>query len=473
MKIGWRVLLGYFVIVAIAALLLGRVFLEQVKPAARQTAEDTLADTANTLAELAGDDLASGHIGDGEFARGLRALPTRRLDAKIWNYRKDGVSYRVTITDARGIVVYDSEGRDLGRDNSRWNDVARTLRGEYGARSTREEDADDASSVMWVAAPIRHDGQLIGVLSVGKPNSVLQPFITGSRDVMLRWGLVLLGSALLIGIAMAWWLSRQLGHLRRYAQAVSDGRPAPLPHAAAEFGELGRALDTMRGKLEGKQYVEEYVHTLTHELKSPLAAIRGAAELLDTPMPEEDRARFIGHIRRQSERMAEMVDELLALAAVEHRRTLEHPQRLSMQEVLDDAIAALEPKARQAGVVIEKQDVEDAQVVGDAFLLRQALVNLLDNAVDFSPIGSRVECTIEATADVVMIHVRDHGPGVPDYALPRAFERFYSLARPDGRSRSHGLGLPFVAAVASLHHGTAALANRDPGAQATLTLKRG
>ncbi|PNS09785.1 two-component system sensor histidine kinase CreC [Solilutibacter silvestris] len=472
MKIGWRVLLGYFVIVAIAALLLGRVFLEQVKPAARQTAEDTLADTANTLAELASDDLASGHVGDGEFARSLRALPSRRLGAKIWNYNKEGVAYRVTITDARGIVVFDSEGRDLGRDNSRWNDVVRTLRGEYGARSTREDATDKTSSVMWVAAPIRHDGRLIGVLSVGKPNRVLQPFITGSRDVMLHWGLLLLGTALLIGIAMAWWLSHQLGILRRYALAVSDGQPAPLPRAAAEFGELGRALDSMRRQLDGKQYVEEYVHTLTHELKSPLAAIRGAAELLDTPMPEEDRARFIGHIHTQSERMAEMVDELLALAAVEHRRALEHPHPLRVQDVLDEAIAALEPKARQAGVTITRLGANDARVKGDAFLLRQALVNLLDNAVEFSAAGSGVDCTIDATPELVTIRIRDRGPGIPDYALPRVFERFYSLPRSEGGSRSHGLGLPFVAAVAVLHGGGATLDNADPGALATLTLKR-
>ena len=71
------------------------------------------------------------------------------------------------------------------------------------------------------------------------------------------------------------------------------------------------------------------------------------------------------------------------------------------------------------------------------------------------------------------IRVEDHGPGIPDYAHERVFERFYSLARPDGRDRSHGLGLPFVAAVASLHGGSATLANRGPGAEATLTLKRG
>ena len=97
----------------------------------------------------------------------------------------------------------------------------------------------------------------------------------------MRWGWVLMGVALLIGLTMAWWLARQLGALRRYAHAVTAGERATPPKAAGEFGELGQALETMRARLEGKQYVEQYVHTLTHEMKSPLAAIRGSAELLE------------------------------------------------------------------------------------------------------------------------------------------------------------------------------------------------
>nr|MBP9696240.1 two-component system sensor histidine kinase CreC [Thermomonas sp.] len=282
MNIGLRVLLGYFLIVALAALLVGKVFVEQVKPGVRQAMEGTLIDTANTLAELASDDMLAGRIADGRFARRLRAVQARKLDADVWGFAKDRSGFRVTVTDARGIVVFDSEGKDLGRDNSRWNDVYRTLRGEYGARSTREDPGDEASTVMHVAAPIRDDqGRIVGVLTVAKPNRAMAPFIARSQQIVARWGLVLMGAALLVGIAAAWWLSRQLGALRRYADAVAAGERAPQPAAAGEFGDLGRALHDMREKLEGKQYVEQYVHALTHELKSPLAAIRGATELLE------------------------------------------------------------------------------------------------------------------------------------------------------------------------------------------------
>ena len=477
MRIGLRVLLGYFLIVALAALLVGKVFVEQVKPGVRQAMEGTLIDTANTLAELASDDMLAGRIADGRFAHRVKAVAAREVDADVWGFSKDHGGFRVTVVDARGIVVFDSEGKDLGRDNSRWNDVYRTLRGQYGARSTRDDPGDENSTVMHVAAPIYDDNhRIIGVLSVAKPNRAMAPFIARSQNIIARWGFVLMGAALLVGLVAAWWLSRQLGALRRYADAVAAGERAPQPRAAGEFGDLGRALHDMREKLEGKQYVEQYVHALTHELKGPLAAIRGAAELLEPypgqpPLPEADRARFVASIRTQGERMAQMVDKLLALAAVEHRQRIEQPQRIEAAAVLREAADALGQRATAAGVGLRVDAPGDAVLQGDAFLLRQALVNLLDNALDFAPRGSTVEARVLQGADDVRFEIADRGPGVPDYARTHVFERFYSLPRPDGGSRSSGLGLPFVAQVAALHGGRVELRDREGGGTtATLSL---
>jgi len=511
MKIGLRILLGYFVIVAIAALLLGRVFLQQVKPGVRQAVEDTLVDTAHLLAEQARDDLLAGRIAEGRFAAHVRTLVGRDVDATISGFRKRRVDMRVYVTDARGIVVFDSQGRDVGRDYSRWNDVYLTLRGRYGARSTRADPDDEGSSVMHVAAPILDrsdgDGRIVGVLTVAKPNQTFAPFIARSQGIILNWGFVLLGAALLIGLLAAWWLSRQLGALRRYADAATAGERVLPPRSAGEFGDLGRALETMRTRLEGKQYVEQYVHALTHELKSPLAAIRGSAELLEqdaagdhgaAPMSAEDRARFVATIRAQSARMAEMIDKLLALAAVEHRQRLEAPQPLQPARLAEDALAHCAARAAERGIsqrLVRTADLGRERgldrkahgdgdgdgradpavapalppISGDAFLLRQSLTNLIDNALDFAPRGSTIEVALvlrastEAAPARLRIEVRDRGPGVPDYALSRVFERFYSLPRPGGGSRSSGIGLCFVAQVAALHGGAADLGNREGG----------
>ncbi|MCM2336122.1 MAG: two-component system sensor histidine kinase CreC [Pseudomonas sp.] len=476
MKIGLRILLGYFVIVALAALLLARVFVAEVKPGVRQAMEDTLVDTANVLAELATDDFLAGRIGDGAFATRVRAMADRDVGAAIWGYRKRSAQYRIYVTDAAGVVVFDSSGRDVGRSYARWNDVYLTLRGRYGARSSRSDPDDPDSTVMHVAAPIRDStGRIVGVLTVAKPNSAIAPFIERSQSVVMRWGWVLMGTALLVGVLAAWWLSRQLGALRRYAHAVTEGERVAPPASAGEFGDLGRALETMRQRLEGKQYVEAYVHTLAHEMKSPIAAIRGSAELLEGPLPDADRARFAASIRAQSERMAETIDKLLALAAVEHRQRLDAVAPIDLIALLDDVAGQCASRVAASGLTLQRS-IDDAlpALSGDAVLLRQALANLVDNAADFAPGGTAIELAAAASPDGVTITVADRGPGVPDYAVGRVFERFYSLPRPDGGSRSSGLGLCFVAEVAQLHGGEASLANRGGGgAVATLRLPAG
>jgi two-component system sensor histidine kinase CreC len=247
-----------------------------------------------------------------------------------------------------------------------------------------------------------------------------------------------------------------------------------LPDTAGEFGELGQALETMRTRLEGKQYVEEFVHALTHEMKSPLAAIRGSAELLESPLPEADRTRFATSIRLQADRLAQMIDKLLALAAVEHRQRLDDPESIDLATLAREAAGQCAPRLAQAQVTLQLSAGSGLHAVrGDAFLLRQALTNLIDNAIDFSPPGGEITLDIQRTGEGVRITVADRGPGVPDYALHRVFERFYSLPRPAGGSRSSGLGLCFVAEVAALHGGRATLANREGGgAVAGLELPR-
>jgi two-component system sensor histidine kinase CreC len=161
-----------------------------------------------------------------------------------------------------------------------------------------------------------------------------------------------------------------------------------------------------------------------------------------------------------------MIDKLLALAAVEHKQQLEVRERIDLLALVEDAAT----QCAKGGIGI-RVDGATSVVSGDPFLLRQAIVNLIENAVSFSPAGGTVEVEVGTDAGSCFVRVLDNGPGVPDYALPRVFERFYSLPRPQGGSRSSGLGLCFVAEVAELHGGRASLENRDNGgAVATLAL---
>ncbi|HEY4560984.1 MAG TPA: ATP-binding protein, partial [Lysobacter sp.] len=187
-----------------------------------------------------------------------------------------------------------------------------------------------------------------------------------------------------------------------------------------------------------------------------------------------DRADFVAGIRAQSERLAQMIDKLLALAAVEHRQKLDDAVVIDVAALLQDVAGDCRETLRSRGQSLAVR-VDDGLPPprGDAFLLRQAVANLVENASDFSPPGAAIELYAERAGDALAIRVLDRGAGVPDYAAGRVFERFYSLPRPDGGSRSSGLGLCFVAEVADLHGGAAELLPREGGGtEARLVLPR-
>ena len=215
MPLGVRIFLVYFLFVGLAGWFVLSTVMDEIRPGVRQSTEETLVDTANLLAEILRDEVKNGSLAQGRLPELLKAYGQRQPQAQIWGVEKRAVSHRIYVTDARGIVLLDSSGAAVGQDYSRWNDVYLTLRGEYGARSTREDPADENSSVMYVAAPIKDGAQIIGVVSVAKPNQSLQPYIERSQR-RLGWlgaGLIVLG--LLIGGALSWWLSGSLRQLTR------------------------------------------------------------------------------------------------------------------------------------------------------------------------------------------------------------------------------------------------------------------
>ena len=449
-----------------------RQVLEEVKPAVRQSTEETLVDTANLLAEIVAPQVRDGNLGQGDLARIMTAYGQRHPGADIWGIRKDGVTHRIYVTDARGIVLLDSAGRDVGKDYSRWNDVYRTLRGQYGARTTEEVPGDELTTVMYVAAPVRDGQRIIGVVTVAKPNRSVQPFIERAQQRLGVVAALFIAMALVIGALLSWWLSRAIRRVTVYADAVTaGGRPAVPRLPGEELTRLAQALDSMRAQLEGKAYVERYVQTLTHELKSPLAAIQGAAELLRGDLPDAQRARLLENIEVETARLQSMSERLLHLAQVEQRRALEERSSIALRPLMDELLAGRAPQFMQRRIQAVNEVPPGSTVTGERFLVRQALANLLDNAVDFTPPEKGIRIAlVDAPPGRAAIAVFNDGEPIPDFALPRVTERFYSLPRPDSDRKSTGLGLSFVQEVALLHGGSFDIANVPGGVRAVLTL---
>lgn len=471
MPLGVRIFLVYFLFVGLTGYFVLNTVIEEIRPGVRQSTEETLVDTANLLAEILREDVKAGTLTQSHLPELLRAYGERQPQATIWGIHKTRVNHRIYVTDRRGVVLLDSSGVAVGQDYSRWNDVYLTLLGRYGVRSTEEVSGDEKSTVMYVAAPITDGDQIIGVVTVAKPNSSVQPYIDRSQRRLGWLGGSLLILGLLIGGMLSWWLSHSLRDLTQYASAVSRGERVQLPHyAGGEMAQLAAAIESMRTQLEGKAYVERYVQTLTHELKSPLAAIHASAELLQDDMPSEQRSHFVGNIASESERMQQLIERLLNLAMIEQRQHLDERVEIPLRALTDELLASQAARIHGAKLTIEDTIAPEFTVTGERFLLRQALANLIDNALDFARFGGSIRLRAERQGTNAVIRVYNQGESIPEFALARVAERFYSLPRPQTGRKSTGLGLNFVNEVAQLHGGQFLICNTEDGVEATLSL---
>jgi len=461
-----RVILSYLVIVGIGFVYLTRKMSNDVRPRYLEAEEEMMVDIANVLAAMAEQSWTGDRPNPAGLQSAFDSARKRELRAPIYELTKSSLDLSVYVTDATGRVVFDSDGGKLvGADYSRWNDVYLTLRGKYGSRSTRTVKSDSATSVLHVGAPIWHEGRIAGVLSVSKPLTSMAAFMQRTQKRIMVLGTAAAGGVVLLGVLFSAWITYPIRNLIEYAKAIRDGRRTARPQLGhSEIRTLGLAFEEMRDALEGKDYVNRYVQTLTHEIKSPVAAIQGAAELLQEEMSPEDRCKFLANIQTETVRIQEAVESLLLLASVESRKSLEHPVAVDLCELTRSAVEKLAARTSVKGIHIRMYCPKNPAVIyGDMFLLERTLFNLLENSLAFSPTGSTVAVKLWRENGKWIVAVEDSGPGIPEYARARIFERFYSLPRPDTGKKSSGLGLAFVKEVALLHGGTIELNNRDEG----------
>ena len=433
----------------------------------RESTEEPLVDTARVLAAIASSTVVDRNIDIDLFRKSFEQVQGQIFSAQIFGLLKTHVDLHVYMTNRLGIVIFDSDlGKAEGQDYSEWRDVLYTLLGKYGARTSLIDENVDAEDkkMLYIASPIMYRGQLIGVLSVGKPTRSSSKFIKAARNKLIIGStllcLVLIGLGLLLGA----WITRPIQTLTDYAKAVRDGKRVKRPvFGSHEMEELGASFEAMRDALDGKHYVEHYVQTLTHEIKSPVSAIRGAVELLSEDLPAEKRRTLLSNIDQESDRIHQIVDNLLLLASLESRKFIHSAERIHIAELLDEIETVLKPLLAVNDMTLNRQDNADLVLQGEVNLITQALLNVLHNAIDFSPASSTITLTVKRANNTIVFEISDQGPGIPDYAKDRVFERFYSLKRPQTGRKSTGLGLSLVNEIMLLHQGQVAIENSLEG----------
>jgi two-component system sensor histidine kinase CreC len=421
--------------------------------------EEILVDIAHLFAEQIQTELKPGQKLSTQasyWAKSFQSFKQREFSARILNVLKVHSSLEVYVTDEKGIVVYSTRNdEEVGRDYSQWRDVALTLKGKYGARATRQDSTDRNTSSYYISAPIYSGQKIIGVVSVIKARASISVILDYFFQQMLAGVLIAATLALIFGGLLFAWITRPVESLRHYALEVAKGNKVALPSMPhKELQQLGDAFEQMRVSLENRKVIERFIQSLTHELKSPLAAMRGSAELTLEPMSESQRNRFLQNIIDESRRAEVVLEEILGIAALESQTELKRIEAVDLIKTIRqaaDSLMALFEKNQVAFAVDAKTSLK---IEGDSFLLTQAFRNVLQNAVEFSESGGKVQVTVSAEDGQARIQITDDGAGIPDFAKDKIFEKFYSLERPRTGKKGTGLGLSFVQEVILLHKGS-------------------
>lgn len=331
-------------------------------------------------------------------------------------------------------------------------EVARALSGRYG--SATRLWGNQGRVYLFAALPLGRAGQPAGAVYVTRSTQEVKLSLLRLRAWLMQLLTATVVAAALVSLVLAWTIERPLDRLRRRAQRIAAQQAAPpgdrLTERADEIGELARAVAAMTDELERRaRDARTLAADLSHELKNPLAGIRGAAELLRDGAAEEPEARerFLGMIEGDAARLDRIVNRLLEVARVEDDRTVALP--------VDAAALARACAARTWPVPV---DVEvrgaapgSAVVPGRSAQLAAAIENLVANATQHAEPGSRVTVELGPRGRALRVTVSNRGPQLSEAARRKVWDRFYSTRTASGGS---GLGLAIVRSVALAHGGS-------------------
>jgi len=358
--------------------------------------------------------------------------------------------------DALAFAIYSPDGKMVLNDGENGRDIPYHYRRD-GFDNGQLNDDNDEWRFLWLTAP---DGKYRVV--VGQEHEYRQEMaLDVVRSQFTPW-LVALPIMLLVLIVL---LSRELRPLKKLSQTLRARTPDATDRLATqgvpiEVRPVVDALNQLFARTQAMMARERrFTSDAAHELRSPLTALKVQTEVaqlsLDDPQAQ---AKALTQLHAGIDRASRLVEQLLTLSRLDSLESLDDVEPLNMADLLQSVVMDSYHPAQQAGIEI-RLNILDPQVTrtGQQLLLSLLVRNLLDNAVRYSPRGSRVEVTL----DTHSVIVRDNGPGIAPDALTRIGERFY---RPPGQDQTgSGLGLSIVKRIAALHRMTVTLGNGQDG----------
>lgn len=365
------------------------------------------------------------------------------------------------VTDSDGTVLFDSTHHDVGTNLSVRPEVAAALSGHV---HRRDEDEGEGVYRMHVGIPIRSNGSITGALIASKSNVLLKPLVLAVEQGLLFVFLLsgLMGSLILLTAYLFMYRRIELW-MGRLDLVRGRGRTLSPTLRRKRFGRLGLLLDRVHETISEKRHMEQMVACLAHEMKNPINAVRTHAELLSRSHEINDRADLIAEIKSCCDRMTNVMERLLVIAAIERRESLDELLPIPIDTVVIGAISRHQDAAKQQGVTLELRGDLQCQVRCEPVLMELALGNLIQNAIDHSPRGRHVLVTLIDQGKSIVFQIRDQGQGIPDHAVGQVFDKYFTLPKVTTGRAGTGIGLNVVQHVADLHYGEITLKNHPEG----------
>jgi signal transduction histidine kinase len=380
--------------------------------------------------------------------------------------------------------VIDSSGQILQRSRNLRMDLPLQFSGQITNGSAFQTIWTGNTGTIRTATIPFHIDDRVWVLAVGASTRDVEAALVTLRGFIL---ILLPLSVILTAAVSGFYANRSLqpvAELTRQAAAMIHkwSRLCPEVTAAAEsankedelqllartFNQLFDTLDAVVGQLR------QFVSDASHELRTPLSVLRGETELLlarpRTTREYENATRIID---AELKKLSRIVDGLFTLSMADAGQLRLATEPLYLEEILEESCGLATPSANQKGIRIERKLQRDVLFVGDAAFLRQLFLIFIDNAIKYSPCGSRLRITLDAGAmpeDPLRIRFHDEGIGIANEHIRKIFERFFRVAQNgSGETHSGGLGLAIAQAIVKAHDGTIECES-EPGAGSVFTI---
>ena len=327
-------------------------------------------------------------------------------------------------------------------------------------------DPTTGQSILAVSAPLEFNGRVVGAMRYVTSMDRVNRTILLNALVAVLVAIVAIVMVYLSNMVFISNVVEPVAEVTATAKRISGGSyGAQLDnHYQDEIGELIDSINDMSMKIAQSEKVKsEFISSVSHELRTPLTAINGWGEtLLDGDEPPEELRRGISIILKESRRLTSMVEELLDFSRMEDGRFTLRVSQVDIQAEFEDTIYTYQALLRQEGIQLFYEPGDDVlpTIPGDAERLKQVFCNVLDNAAKHGGAGKRINAAIRQAENMIVITVRDYGPGIPEEELPFVKQKFY---KGSSKARGSGIGLAVCDEIIHLHNGTFEIANAPGG----------